>query len=73
MEILKIEGEYGWVIKILESCETVDQMRVSQNVFKNFIKKWDKTISQERKIRLQDNFAKLMWVQSSKIKKKLVK
>jgi hypothetical protein len=72
MEALKIEGEYGWVIKVLESCETVDQIRVSQTVFEIFIKKWDKTLSLERKLRLQNNFDKLKWVQSRKIKKKLV-
>jgi hypothetical protein len=72
MESLKIEGEYGWVIKVLESCETVDQIRVSQTVFEIFIKKWDKNISEERKFRLQNNFDKLKWVQSRKIKKKLV-
>jgi hypothetical protein len=72
MESLKIEGEYGWVIKVLESCETVDQIRVSQTVFEIFINKWDKNISEERKFRLQNNFDKLKWVQSRKIKKKLV-
>ena len=71
MEALKIEGEYGWVIKVLESCETVDQIRVSQTVFEIFIKKWDKNISEERKFRLQNNFDKLKWVQSRKIKKKV--
>ena len=73
MEALKIEGEYGSVIKVLESCETVDQIRVSQTVFETFIKKWDKTLSLERKLRLQNNFDKLRWVQSRKIKKNLIK
>jgi len=73
METLKIEGEYGWVIKVLESCETVDQIRVSQTVFETFIKKWDKTLSLQRKLRLQNNFDKLRWVQSRKIKKNLIK
>jgi hypothetical protein len=72
MEALKIEGEYGWVIKVLESCETVDQIRVSQTLFEIFINKWGKTLSLERKLRLQNNFDKLKWVQSRKIKKKLI-
>jgi hypothetical protein len=70
METLKIEGEYGWVVKILEPCENVEQIGVSQKLFDNFIKKWDKEITNERKLRLQHNFDKLKWVQGRKIKKK---
>lgn len=72
MEVLKFEGEYGWVIKVLESCENIEQLIVSQNVFNNFIKKWDKNISNKQKLRLNNSFEKLKWLQTSKLKKKVV-
>jgi len=71
MEFLEIEKEYGWVIKVLESCVSVSQIDVTEKLFNNFIKKWSLFLSDERKTRLRFSFDRLSWAQSVKIKKNM--
>jgi len=60
MEFIKLQNEYSWVIEVLESCNTEPQVMVSNNLFKQFIKKWSDEMSDERKIRLVHGFNRLM-------------
>jgi hypothetical protein len=60
MEFIKLQNEYSWVIEVLESCNTEPQVMTTNNLFKQFIKKWSDEISDERKIRLVHGFNRLM-------------
>lgn len=52
--------EYSWVINVLESCKTNDQIKTSENLFKLFLKKWEDEISDIKKIQFVNNFEKLV-------------
>jgi len=38
-----IADDMGWILKVLLSCKNQDQIKVSDKLFNNFIKKWDIT------------------------------
>lgn len=59
MDIIKIQKDYGWVLKVLESCLNVEQVKVTERAFENFLKKWSSEISEVRSITFSSNFQKL--------------
>jgi len=59
MDIIKIQKDYGWVLKVLESCLNVEQVKVTERAFENFLKKWSSEISEIRSITFSSNFQKL--------------
>lgn len=59
MDFIKVQEEYSWVVSVLESCESENQVEVSKNLFKQYLIKWSHEISEERKTRLSHIFGKL--------------
>jgi hypothetical protein len=58
MDILKLQKEYDWVVTVLNSCENLQQINSSENLFKNFIHKWIDELSEEKTLTLNWNFKK---------------
>jgi hypothetical protein len=56
MEVLNIEKEFTWVLKVLKSCYNYEQVIVSTKLFHSFIKKWDNDISDIKKITFSSYF-----------------
>lgn len=69
MEILNIEKEFTWVLKVLKSCYNYEQIIVSTNLFYLFINKWNNDISDIRKTSFSANFNNQKTYQLLKIKK----
>jgi len=69
MEVLDIEKEFTWVLKILKSCYNYEQIIVSTNLFYLFINKWDDEISDIKKTTFSSSFNKQKTYQLLKIKK----
>jgi len=59
MDIINIQKDYSWVLKVLESCLNVEQVKVTERAFENFLKKWSSEISEVRSITFSSNFQKL--------------
>lgn len=54
MDFLLQKKEFDWILKVLESCCNESQIRTTENLYKNFIKKWEYDFSSE-KIKILDN------------------
>ena len=66
MDKVFYKSEYNWVVRVLLSSETLDQMSVSRNLFKRLVKKWEKTDV----VIDFDSFYKIERIVSLKIRKK---
>jgi hypothetical protein len=60
MEFIKIQNDYTWTIKVLESCLTEPQIEVSEKLFSRFISKWSDEISDERRLQFTHGFYRLV-------------
>lgn len=58
MDVITLQKEYEWVVSVLNSCENLQQITSSENLFKNFIYKWIDELSEERTLSLNWNFKK---------------
>lgn len=54
MDFLLQKKEFDWILKVLESCCNESQIHTTENLYKNFIKKWEYDFSSE-KIKILDN------------------
>lgn len=70
MEFIKIQDEYTWVVKVLDSCLTVTQISTSEKLFRQFLGKWKNGIPDERRDRLINNFGKLIKSKTIEVRKK---
>ena len=43
MDKVVFKNEYDWVVNVLSSCKTLDQISVSRNLFNRLLEKWKKT------------------------------
>lgn len=50
MEFLNVKKDFEWVIRVLESCNSLTQVHTSDNLFEFFLKKWEIDLFEERKI-----------------------
>jgi len=66
MDKVFYKSEYNWVVRVLLSSETLDQMSVSRNLFNRLVKKWEKTDV----VIDFDSFYKIERIVSLKIRKK---
>lgn len=41
LNLNNIISEFEWILDVLKSCQTIDQVSVTNNLYTNFIKKWD--------------------------------
>ena len=58
MEVIKIQKDYGWVLKVLDSCLSEEQIKSCENLFNLFLNKWSKDLSEERQLTFVSNFRK---------------
>jgi len=58
MEVLDIQKDYGWVLKVLDSCTSEQQVISCENLFNNFLNKWSDELSEERQKTFFNNFRK---------------
>jgi len=58
MDVLKIQKDYGWVLKVLDSCMNEKQVKTCENLFNIFLGKWSKDLSDERQLTFIHNFYK---------------
>jgi hypothetical protein len=56
MEILSIQKDYGWILKVLDSCVTEQQVKTCENLLDNFINKWSDEISDIRRQTFVSNY-----------------
>jgi len=59
MDIINIQKDYAWVLKVLETSITKQHVKVCENLFENFVKKWSSDISDVRIMTFSSNFQKL--------------
>ena len=52
MEFLNVKKDFEWVIRVLESCNSLTQVHTSDNLFEFFLKKWEIDLFEERKTEL---------------------
>lgn len=69
MEVLKIQKDYGWILKVLDSCTNKEQVKTCENLYKNFINKWSDELSEERLTTFFWNFQKQVSQKNLQIKK----
>ena len=50
MEFLNVKKDFEWVIRVLESCNSLTQVHTSDNLFEFVLKKWEIDLFEERKI-----------------------
>lgn len=58
MDFLDVKKDFDWTIKILNSCKTQNQVSTCDNLFDNFLKKWETELFEERKISYKSIYKK---------------
>lgn len=41
LNLNNIISEFEWILDVLKSCQTIDQVSVANNLYTNFLRKWD--------------------------------
>ena len=59
MDILGVESEFNWVIKVLESSKTVTQIDMSEQLFKIFSHKWGGILNIDQQNTFYKNFLEI--------------
>ena len=72
MDKVFFKNEYDWVINVLSSCKTLEQIQVSRNLFNRLVEKWKKTDILIDFSKIEVSYCKIESVILSKLKKKLV-
>lgn len=62
-----IADDMGWILKVLLSCKNQDQIKVSDKLFNNFIKKWKITSMTDEK-NYVNSYNKIKFIVNKKIK-----
>jgi len=47
MDMIGIQKEFNWVIKVLESCVNFTQLNSAIRLFENFLNKWERDLSND--------------------------
>lgn len=69
MEKTQFQVEFNWVLDVLTSCVTLDQVQVAHNLYSKLISKWDSKLSDSRIYTIGVLFKKIEKFQINKIKK----
>ena len=72
MQFIKIQNDYTWTIKVLESCLTEPQIEVSEKLFSRFLSKWVDEISDERRLQFTNGFYRLVKSKFLSVRKKQI-
>ena len=59
MDFLDLKKDFDWVVKVLESCISKEQIQVTDNLLDNFISKWNDYLFEERKIMFHSTYTKI--------------
>lgn len=71
MDKVFFKNEFNWVIDVLSSCKTLEQVQVSRNLFNRLIEKWKKTNVSVDFSRIENSYMKIESLILSKMKKKV--
>ena len=71
MDKVFFKNEYDWVIEVLSSCKTLDQIKVSRNLFNRLVEKWKKTDIFVDFSKIETSYTKIEKVILSKTRKKV--
>lgn len=71
MDKVFFKNEYDWVVDVLSSCKTLDQISVSRNLFNRLLEKWKKTDISIDFSKIEMSYSKIEKVILSKIRKKV--
>lgn len=71
MDKVFFKNEYDWVVNVLSSCKTLDQISVSRNLFNRLVEKWKKTDISIDFSKIEMSYSKIEKVILSKIRKKV--
>jgi len=69
MEKTQFQVEYNWVLDVLTSCVTLEQIQVARNLYSKLMVKWGTNLSESRHYTIGVLFNKLEKFQINKIKK----
>ena len=69
MEKTQFQVEFNWVIDVLTSCVTLDQILVADNLFKKLMVKWGDELDESRIYTRGVFFNKIKKFHSNRIKK----
>ena len=72
MDKVFFKNEYDWVIDVLSSCRTLDQIKVSRNLFNRLVEKWKKTDISIDFSKIEVSYTKIEKVILSKTRKKVI-
>lgn len=59
MDVLGVESEFNWVVKILESSKTLTQIDMSEQLFKIFSHKWEGILNIDQQNTFYKNFLEI--------------
>ena len=59
MDVLGVELEFNWVVKVLESSKTVTQIDMSEKLFKIFLHKWEGILNIDQQNTFYKNFLEI--------------
>lgn len=71
MDKVFFKSEYDWVVDVLSSCKTLDQIKVSRNLFNRLVEKWKKSELSIDFSKIETSYSKIEKVILSKMKKKV--
>lgn len=71
MDKVFFKSEYDWVVNVLTSCKTLDQIDVSRNLFNRLVEKWKKSELSIDFSKIETSYSKIEKVILSKMKKKV--
>lgn len=71
MDKVFFKNEYDWVVNVLSSCKTLDQISVSRNLFNRLLEKWKKTDISIDFSKIEMSYSKIEKVILSKMRKKV--
>lgn len=71
MDKVFFKKEYDWVVDVLTSCKTLDQINVSRNLFNRLVEKWKKTDVSVDFSKIETSYSKMEKVILSKMRKKV--
>jgi hypothetical protein len=71
MDKVFFKNEFDWVIDVLSSCKTLEQVQVSRNLFNRLVEKWKKTEISVDFSKIESSYLKIESIILSKVRKKV--
>ena len=71
MDFLHVENEYKWVLKVLNSCLTITQLKVADLLFKTYKQKWSYELSDIKLLTINSDYERQKSLRLDEIQKNL--